>query len=79
VASLKLTSLPHSLLLVSMAPVLLVMLAVARRQPISGGEIGGTLLAMTGGLADCWLLPVWLLLVVLRCTVRRVPCSVVCH
>jgi drug/metabolite transporter (DMT)-like permease len=49
VASLKATSLPHSLLLVSMAPVLLVCLALARREPISAGEVGGTLLALAGG------------------------------
>ncbi|GBF99716.1 drug Metabolite transporter superfamily [Raphidocelis subcapitata] len=48
VASLKATSLPHSLLLVSMAPVLLVCLALAQRQPISAGEVGGTLLALAG-------------------------------
>lgn len=48
VASLKMTSLPHSLLLVSMAPALLVLYAVARRQPISRGEVLGTLLALAG-------------------------------
>jgi hypothetical protein len=54
VASLKATSLPHSLLLVSMAPVLLVLLALARRQPISGGEVAGTLLALTGEAGASW-------------------------
>ncbi|KAI8465220.1 MAG: hypothetical protein J3K34DRAFT_473612 [Monoraphidium minutum] len=48
VASLKATSLPHSLLMVSMGPVLLVLLALARRKPISRGEVAGTLLALAG-------------------------------
>ena len=48
VASLKATSLVHSLLLVSMAPVLLVLLALATRAPVSRGEAGGTLLALAG-------------------------------
>jgi hypothetical protein len=48
VASLKLTSLPHALLLVCMVPVLLVIWALLRRQPISKGEVLGTLLALAG-------------------------------
>lgn len=48
VGSLKATSLAHSLLLVCMAPVVLVIWALLRRQPISWGEIVGTLLALAG-------------------------------
>ena len=51
VASLKLTTLAHSLLLVSMGPVLIVLLALARRAPVSRGELGGTLLALAGAAA----------------------------
>ncbi len=42
------TSLPHALLLVSATPVALAVWALARRVPLSRGELGGTAAAMLG-------------------------------
>jgi drug/metabolite transporter (DMT)-like permease len=50
VASVQLTSLTHSLLFVSATPVLLAVLTLIRKQPISAGEIGGTALGFLGTL-----------------------------
>jgi hypothetical protein len=46
--SLEHTTLAHSLLLVSTAPIILTAVALATRQPISRGEIGGAALAVAG-------------------------------
>jgi drug/metabolite transporter (DMT)-like permease len=48
VASVQLTSLTHSLLFVSATPVLLAVLTLIRRQPISAGELWGTALGFIG-------------------------------
>lgn len=48
VASTQLTSLPHALLFVSATPVVLAAAALARRAPLSRGELLGTGLAMAG-------------------------------
>lgn len=46
--SLQHTSLAHSVLLVCTAPVILVFVALLLRQPISGGEVAGAVLAVIG-------------------------------
>lgn len=51
--SLEHTSLPHSLLLVATAPIILTAVALLLRQPISQGEVGGAALAIAGGLRPC--------------------------
>jgi drug/metabolite transporter (DMT)-like permease len=50
VASVQLTSLTHSLLFVSATPVLLAVLTLIRRQPISAGELAGTGIGFIGTL-----------------------------
>lgn len=48
VFSLQHTSITHAAVLVCLSPVLLVALTLLRRKPISGGEIGGSVLALAG-------------------------------
>jgi drug/metabolite transporter (DMT)-like permease len=50
VSSVQTTSLPHALLFVSATPVVLAAVALARRVPLSRGELGGTAAAMLGAL-----------------------------
>lgn len=48
VASLQLTSLAHSLLLVSTSPIMIVAVAAVRREPLSSGEVAGAVAALGG-------------------------------
>jgi drug/metabolite transporter (DMT)-like permease len=50
VSSVQSTSLPHALLFVSATPVVLAGAALARRVPLSRGELAGTACAMLGAL-----------------------------